>query len=105
MSQDPSLVDVAPDISQLAALRSGIDIGKGEVTRPARVDVLRADRRRGASPRITLDEGKNRRIRRMISAVGLSVLKRSGRHRDVTSWRASHRGAYEDPSAFTKSPA
>ena len=56
VSQDPSLVDVAPDISQIAALRSGIDIGKGEVTRPARVDVLRADRR-GASPRITLDEG------------------------------------------------
>ena len=70
------LVDAAPDASQLAALRSGIDIGRGEVTRPARVEIFMADSR-GTSLRITLDEGKNRQIRRMISAVGLSVLKLS----------------------------
>ena len=65
-------VDRSPDDSQLQALREGIGIGRGETTRPARVDVLKQG---GSSIRIVLDEGKNRQIRRMFSAVGLTVVK------------------------------
>ena len=68
------VVDALPDRSQLAALRAGIDIGKGEVTRPAKVEIL-TPKTGGASLRISIDEGKNRQIRRMMSAVGLSVLE------------------------------
>ncbi len=70
------LVDRLPDQSQLKALRAGVDIGRGEVTRPARVKLLGVEIE-GASLRIVLDEGKNRQIRRMLSAVGLSVVKLS----------------------------
>ena len=70
------LVDTTPDDSQLRSLRKGVDIGKGETTRPAEVEVLKAGKE-GASLRVALDEGKNRQIRRMLSAVGLSVVKLS----------------------------
>ena len=66
-------VDRAPDESQLEALRRGIDIGRGERTRPASVERSRTDAQE-PSIRITLNEGKNRQIRRMVSAVGLSVV-------------------------------
>ena len=69
-------VDQLPDESQLERLRQGIDIGKGEVTRPAQVAILTSETT-GASLRIIIDEGKNRQIRRMMSALGLSVLKLS----------------------------
>lgn len=70
------LVENEPDPPQLQALREGIDIGKGEVTRPSQVEILKAEKE-GTSLRIIIDEGKNRQIRRMISAVGLSVVKLS----------------------------
>ncbi len=70
------LVDHVPDESQLNALRSGLDIGRNEMTRGAQVEFLGV-RTEGPSVRIILDEGKNRQIRRMLSAVGLSVLKLS----------------------------
>lgn len=70
------LVDRAPDESQLTALRSGLAIGRSEATRPAQVEEL-SRCVLGPSLRITIDEGKNRQIRRMFSAVGLSVVKLS----------------------------
>ncbi|MEO8362356.1 MAG: pseudouridine synthase [Vicinamibacteria bacterium] len=63
-------VDALPDSLGLKHLRSGLDIGRGEVTRPAGVDVIEAQ----SMLRIRLHEGKNRQIRRMIAAVGLKVL-------------------------------
>ena len=68
------LVDSPPDESQLKALRQGIDIGKGDTTRPAEVEIDDAE---GTSLKITIDEGKNRQIRRMLAAVGLCVVKLS----------------------------
>jgi 23S rRNA pseudouridine2605 synthase len=70
------VVDRAPDESGLLALRTGVDIGRGEVTKPAHIEVLDAGPE-GAVLRIVIDEGKNRQIRRMLSAVGLSALKLS----------------------------
>ena len=60
------------DEFQLATLRGGLDIGKGEVTRPCEVVVLR-DSAEGFLLKMTLKEGRNRQIRRMLSAVGESV--------------------------------
>ena len=54
-------VDRVPDGSELDALRDGIDIGRGETTRPAQVELQQAEIE-GASLRITIDEGKNRQI-------------------------------------------
>lgn len=65
-------VDRLPDEPGLAALRGGLDIGKGETTRPARVVVLEPSFE-APRLRIRIDEGKNRQIRRMLAAVGLSV--------------------------------
>ena len=71
-----AVVDHVPDEPQLKALRGRLDIGRGEITRGAQVELL-GGRSEGASLRIVLDEGKNRQIRRMLSAAGLSVLKLS----------------------------
>lgn len=70
------VVDREPDDAQLRALRKGLAIGRGETTKPATVELLSTGIER-VSFRITIDEGKNRQIRRMISAVGLSVLRLS----------------------------
>jgi 23S rRNA pseudouridine2605 synthase len=67
-------VDRLPDESQLDALRRGISIGRGERTRPATVQCLGTSVQ-PTSLRITIDEGKNRQVRRMLSSVGLSVLR------------------------------
>lgn len=67
------VVDRQPDEAAMANLRKGIEIGKGEKTRPAEVTLV------GGAPGdvrliLTIREGKNRQIRRMLAVVGLSVL-------------------------------
>lgn len=62
----PPLSDAA-----LELLRSGLDIGRGERSAPAQVTRLP---RRGADwIALTLREGKNRQVRRMVEAVGSEV--------------------------------
>jgi 23S rRNA pseudouridine2605 synthase len=65
-------VDRLPDEAALAALRRGLAIGRGETTRPAEVVVLDGNPERPRL-RIRIDEGKNRQIRRMLAAAGVSV--------------------------------
>jgi 23S rRNA pseudouridine2605 synthase len=66
------LVDRLPDEAALYALRAGLAIGRGETTKPAEVAFLDGDPQ-GPRLRIRIDEGKNRQVRRMLAAVGLSV--------------------------------
>jgi 23S rRNA pseudouridine2605 synthase len=70
------LLDRPPDERQLDSLRKGIGIGKGEFTRPAWIETAVTDSP-GAAIRITINEGKNRQVRRMVSAIGLSLLSLS----------------------------
>lgn len=72
-------VDRPPDAAAIESLRRGLDIGKGERTKPAQVHSLGEDSD-GLRLKITIHEGKNRQIRRMMAAVGLSVvsLQRTG---------------------------
>jgi 23S rRNA pseudouridine2605 synthase len=73
-----------PDDEALQALREGLALDDGTLTRPAKVRVLGTPRSRersatgasGASTwlEIVLTEGKNRQVRRMSAAVGHDVL-------------------------------
>jgi 23S rRNA pseudouridine2605 synthase len=63
-----------PDAQALRALREGVDLGRGETTRPARVRALGASREGGSWLEIVLTEGRNRQVRRMCAAVGYDVL-------------------------------
>ncbi len=64
------------DDSSIEKLQSGVDIG-GYTTEPAKVEYHNQNKN---SIKITIYEGKNRQIRRMVEAVGLRVksLKRIG---------------------------
>ena len=65
-------VDGVPDRAALQALREGVPLGDGTVTRPAQVRALGVAR--GSSwLEIVLTEGKNRQVRRMCAAVGHEV--------------------------------
>jgi pseudouridine synthase len=75
-----------PDPEALRALREGLPLDDGAVTRPARVRVLGISRGAAAGSRgtpghgstwleIVLTEGKNRQVRRMCAAVGHDVLE------------------------------
>lgn len=59
--------------SQLQQLREGIELSDG-MTRPARVERLR-DSSKYTHFEITLTEGRNRQVRRMVEALGARVLK------------------------------
>lgn len=59
--------------AQLRQLQDGVELSDG-VTRPARVKRLR-DSAKYTHFEITLTEGRNRQVRRMVEAVGARVLK------------------------------
>jgi 23S rRNA pseudouridine2605 synthase len=61
------------DDPQLQRLREGIELSDGP-TRPARVERVR-DSEKYTHLEITLTEGRNRQVRRMIEALGAKVLK------------------------------
>ena len=63
-----------PDDAGLRALRRGLPIGRGEVTRPARVQTIEQEADE-ATIDLTIDEGKNRQIRRMMAAIGVAVVE------------------------------
>ena len=60
--------------AHLAAMRRGVRLDDGTVTRPAEVDRLRADSKHDWLV-ITLTEGKSRQIHRMAEALGYQVQK------------------------------
>jgi pseudouridine synthase len=67
-----------PDAQALRALREGVRLDDGVLTRPARVRAIGA----GGGPdagttwlELVLTEGKNRQVRRMAAAVGHDVLE------------------------------
>ena len=64
-------VEGAPSHGALDALRGGIELDDG-LTAPADVRVLSASRRR-SRVELTLHEGRNRQVRRMLEAVGHPV--------------------------------
>jgi 23S rRNA pseudouridine2605 synthase len=64
-------LDRVPAPRELERLRRGIELSDG-VTAPATVEVLRRD---PALVRIAIHEGRNRQIRRMFEAAGVSVLR------------------------------
>ena len=65
-----------PDGEALRALREGVPLDDGTLTRPARVRALGARARAAATwLEIVLTEGKNRQVRRMCAAVGHEVLE------------------------------
>ncbi len=69
-------VTVRPDATEeaLIAMATGMQLDDGDVTAPAQVLVLTREPGR-AVLRITITEGKNRQIRRMCEAVGLTVAR------------------------------
>lgn len=68
-----------PDAEALRALREGLPLADGVVTRPAKVRALGTTRGREERAstwlEIVLTEGKNRQVRRMCAAVGHDVLE------------------------------
>jgi 23S rRNA pseudouridine2605 synthase len=66
-------VEGVPDGATLAALREGVPLPDGTVTRPASVRDLGAARGGGTWLEIVLTEGKNRQVRRMCATVGHDV--------------------------------
>jgi 23S rRNA pseudouridine2605 synthase len=88
-----------PDEEAQRALREGVPLGDGSVSRPARVRALGTARAGTAWLEVVLTEGKNRQVRRMCAAVGHDVRELvrvaigaltlgdlpAGRHRRVTA--------------------
>ena len=68
------LVKGVPAAETVQALRDGVDLGRGEVTRPARVRALGVVRGGEAWLEIVLTEGRNRQVRRMCATLGHDVL-------------------------------
>ena len=64
-----------PDDEALRALREGLPLGDGTLTRPAGVRTLGTPRAGGTWLEIVLREGKNRQVRRMCATVGHEVLE------------------------------
>jgi pseudouridine synthase len=64
-----------PDAAALRALREGVALDVGHMTRPARIRDLGALRDGTSWLELVLTEGKNRQVRRMCAAVGHEVLE------------------------------
>ena len=62
-----------PPPEALRALREGVPLGDGSLSRPARVRALGSDRAGSSWLEIVITEGKNRQVRRMTAAVGHDV--------------------------------
>ena len=69
-----ALLRESPDEKKLRRLRSGVRIEPGVVTAPAEVRVM-AVRDGGAAVEFRIQEGRNRQVRKMCEALGLSVRK------------------------------
>jgi 23S rRNA pseudouridine2457 synthase len=80
-------VEGAPDAAQLAALRRGVTLNDGP-TRPARAEMIDPPRLWPRDPpvrfrksvpdawlELSIEEGRNRQVRRMTAAVGLPTLR------------------------------
>jgi 23S rRNA pseudouridine2605 synthase len=67
-----ALVEGVPEAAAVQALREGVPLGEGVVSRPSGVRVL-GTTRGGTWLEIVLTEGKNRQVRRMCAAVGHEV--------------------------------
>jgi 23S rRNA pseudouridine2605 synthase len=67
-------ISVVADTALTDALESGFAVKDGEVLRVARAEVLRSGEKNGWLE-VTLEEGKNRQIRRMFEARGIEVLR------------------------------
>ncbi|MFU8804073.1 MAG: pseudouridine synthase [Bradymonadaceae bacterium] len=65
------LTNQSPELIQL---REGIELDDGYVTQPARVEVVK-DNGRNTWLEITIEEGKNRQVRRMFEALDRMVMK------------------------------
>ena len=68
-------VERLPDAQALRALREGIGLPDGSVTRPARVRALGSSRGGSSWLEVVLTEGRNRQIRRMCASIGHDVLE------------------------------
>lgn len=62
------------DAPVLDQLREGLDIGEGEVTQPAFVEIV-GHTDKNTWMEVTIVEGRNRQIRRMFEAIGSAVMK------------------------------
>ena len=72
-----AVVKGVPSVSQLKRLRAGVSLD-GLVTAPVKVKVLgghRARRTDQARIQVTLREGRNRQVRRMLEAIGHPVIR------------------------------
>jgi 23S rRNA pseudouridine2605 synthase len=67
-------VDRPLSADDLRRLRTGVEIAPGERTLPCRVHAL-AGRKGAVVLEITLNEGRNRQVRRMLEAVGRTVVR------------------------------
>lgn len=65
-------IDKPLDEAQLERLRSGIELD-GVMTSPARAENIKRGQR-GFEVKITIHEGRNRQVRRMLDAVGANVM-------------------------------
>lgn len=63
-----------PDAASLRALRDGLPLDDGILTRPARVRPLGTSKDGSTWLEIVLTEGKNRQVRRMCAAIGHDVI-------------------------------
>jgi 23S rRNA pseudouridine2605 synthase len=66
-------IDRVPDAALIASLERGADVD-GELLRAKAIRCLRSGQKHGWLE-ITLDEGRNRQIRRLLSALGIAVLR------------------------------